>query len=324
MSTVEVVVGIDVASEHLDVMVLGAPWQAARYSNDVEGQSALATALAPLGVRLVVMEATGGYEAGSACALQAAGLPVAVINAKQARDFAKGLGRLAKTDRIDAHTLAELAAVLVRQPQASRWLRPVAEPVQQDLAALVTRRAQLVAMLVAERQRMRLSRPMVRSSLETMITTIQAQLDDVEAQMVQHVQDHFAEVDELLQSVTGIGPVASATLIAELPELGKLTRRQISALVGLAPFARDSGQQRGRRRIAGGRFDVRRLLYMVALVATRHNKVIRAFYQRLTTTGKTKKVALVACMRKLVTILNAMVRDRRPFTLGRVAVANNA
>jgi transposase len=315
MSTVAVVVGIDVASEHVDVMVLGAAWVATRYGNDVEGQAAVAEVLAPLGVQLVVMEATGGYEAALACALQAAGLPVAVINPRQARDFAKSLGRLAKTDRIDARTLADLAAVLVQQPDAARFVRPLAAAEQQDLAALVTRRRQLTAMLLAERQRLRLSRPMVRPSVETMIITIRAQLDDVEGQMVHHVEHHFAELDQLLRSVKGIGPVASATLIAELPELGALNRRQISALVGVAPFARDSGHMRGRRRIAGGRFEVRRLLYMVALVAVRHNLVLRTFYRRLVAAGKLKKVALVACMRKIVTILNAMVRDQQPFII---------
>ena len=255
----------------------------------------------------------GGYEAELACALQAAGLPVAVINPRQARDFAKTLGRLAKTDRIDARTLADLAAVLLRQPDVARWVRPVAAAEQQDLAGLVTRRRQLTAMLVAERQRLRLSRPLVRPSVEAMIVVLRAQLDDVEAQMVAHVERHHGELARLLRSVPGIGPVASATLLAELPELGMLNRRQISALIGVAPWARDSGTSRGRRRIGGGRGEVRRLLYMVALVGVRYNPVLRRFYRRLVAMGKLKKVALVACMRKLIVILNAMVRDQQPF-----------
>jgi transposase len=314
MSTTEVVVGIDVASEQLDVMVLGTGWTATRYGNDAEGHSALAAALTPLGVQLVVLEASGGYEAAVACALQAAGLPVAVINARQARDFAKTLGRLAKTDRIDARTLADLAGVLLRQPEVARWVRPLADAEQQDLAGLVTRRRQLTAMLVAERQRLRLSRPLVRPSVEAMIVALRAQLDDVEGQMVAHVAQHHGELDRLLRTVKGIGPVASATLIAEMPELGALNRRQISALIGVAPWARDSGATRGRRHISGGRGEVRRLIYMATLTAVRHNPVLRAFYQRLVAVGKLKKVALVACMRKLITIVNAMVRDRQPFT----------
>lgn len=313
MSTTEVVVGIDVASEHLDVMVLGAAWPATRYGNDADGHSGLVAALTPLGVQLVVLEASGGYEAAVACALQAVGLPVAVINARQARDFAKTLGRLAKTDRIDARTLADLAGVLLRQPEVARWVRPLPEAQQQDLAGLVTRRRQLTAMLVAERQRMRLSRPVVRPSVEAMIVVLRAQLDDVEAQMVAHVERHYGELNRLLRTVKGIGPVASATLIAEMPELGVLNRRQVSALIGVAPWARDSGTRHGRRRIGGGRGEVRRLVYMVTLAAVRHNPVLRAFYQRLVAAGKLKKVALVACMRKLITIVNAMVRDRQPF-----------
>lgn len=313
MSTTEVVVGIDVASEHLDVMVLGVAWTARRYANDADGHSGLAAVLTPLGVQLVVLEASGGYEAAVACALQAVGLPVAVINARQARDFAKTLGRLAKTDRIDARTLADLAGVLLRQPEVARWVRPLPEAQQQDLAGLVTRRRQLTAMLVAERQRMRLSRPVVRPSVEAMIVVLRAQLDDVEAQMVAHVERHYGELNRLLRTVKGIGPVASATLIAEMPELGVLNRRQVSALIGVAPWARDSGTRHGRRRIGGGRGEVRRLVYMVTLAAVRHNPVLRAFYQRLVAAGKLKKVALVACMRKLITIVNAMVRDRQPF-----------
>lgn len=313
MATADVVVGIDVAKEQLEVMVLGVAWTSTQFANDVEGHSALAAALVPLDVQLVVLEASGGYEAAAACALQAAGLSVAVINARQARDFAKCLGRLAKTDRIDARTLADLAAVLLLQPDAARYIRPLPQAEQQDLAALVTRRRQLVAMLQAERLRLPMARPQVRPSIEIMIKAIRAQLDDVEAQMQSQVQFHHATADRLLRSLKGVGPVASATLIAGLPELGTLTRRQIGALVGVVPYAHDSGTMRGRRHIAGGRADLRHLVYMVTLVAVRHNPVLKAFYQRLVAAGKKKKVALVACMRKTITILNAMVRDQRPF-----------
>lgn len=313
MSATSVVVGIDIAKAHVDVAALGAELGAQRFDNDTEGHSGLVAALQPLGVALVVMEATGGYEAPLACALQAAGLLVAVINPRQARDFAKSMGRLAKTDRIDARMLAELAAVLVRRDDLGRFLRPLPDAQQQLLAALVTRRRQLQTMLTSERQRLQIALPKVRPSIEAMIQAIRAQLDDVEGQMLVHVREHFAQLDALLRSATGIGPIASATLIADLPELGRLKRRSICALVGIAPMANDSGSSRGRRRIQGGRFDVRRVLYMAALTAARRNPVIKAFYERLIEAGKLPKVALVACMRKLLTILNAMVRTRTPW-----------
>jgi len=314
MATADVVVGIDVAKEQLEVMVLGVAWTSTQFDNDVDGHTALAAALVPLGVQLVVLEASGGYEAAAACALQGAGLSVAVINARQARDFAKCLGRLAKTDSIDAQTLADLARLLLQQPDTARWIRPLAEEQQQELAALVTRRRQLTAMLTAERQRLVAAKqPQVRTSVTAMIKAIKAQLDGVERQMQQQVRQHYRAADQLLQSMTGIGKVASATLLAGLPELGKLNRRQIAALVGVAPYAKDSGTMRGRRQIAGGRFEIRRLLYMVALVAVRRDPGLKAYYQRLVATGKKKKVALVACMRKVVTILNAMMRDQRLF-----------
>jgi transposase len=313
MSVTAVVVGVDVAKAYVDVVVLGAKLEAERFANEAEGHSALAAALQPLGVALVVMEATGGYEAALACALQAAGLAVAVINPKQGRDFAKSMGRLAKTDRIDARALAELGTVLVGRADLARFVRPLPDAQQQALAALVTRRRQLLTMLVSERQRMQLAIAVVRPSIEAMITAIRAQLDEVEGQMVRHVREHFAELDTLLRSATGIGRVTSATLIGTVPELGQLNRREIAALVGVAPMANESGTSRGRRRVQGGRFEVRRVLYMAALSAARRNPAIRVFYQRLRAMGKLPKVALVACMRKLLTILNAMARTRKPW-----------
>lgn len=313
MSASSVVVGIDVAKAHVDVSVLGASLDAQRFNNDDEAHSALAAGLKPLGVTLVVMEATGGYEAALACSLQAAGLPVAVVNPRQARDFAKSMGRLAKTDRIDARMLAEFAAVLVRRDDLASLIRPLADAQQQALAAMVTRRRQLVTMMLSERQRLQLAIAVVRPSIEAMIEAIRKQLDDVEAQMVSHVQAHYAELDKLLRSASGIGPVASATLIADLPELGKLNRREIAALVGVAPMANDSGNTKGRRRVQGGRFEIRRVLYMATLTAARHNPAIKTFYDRLLAAGKLPKVALVACMRKLLTTLNAMVKANKPW-----------
>ncbi|WP_225784848.1 IS110 family transposase [Xenophilus sp. Marseille-Q4582] len=308
MSVLSVTVGIDVAKAHVDVCVLGAKSEAQRLNNDAEGHSALAAMLLPVGVGLVVMEATGGYEAALACALQAAGLPVAVVNARQAREFAKSMGRLAKTDAVDARMLAELAAVLVRREDLERFLRPLADERQQWLAALVTRRRQLLTMMHSERQRLQITPKKLHVSIDAIVAAIKAQLDEIEAQMLTHVREHFAELDSLLQSTAGIGPVASATLIAELPELGKLNRREIAALVGVAPMANDSGSSKGRRRVQGGRFEVRRVLYMATLTATRYNPAIKTFYERLKAAGKLPKVALVACMRKLLTTLNAMAR----------------
>ena len=313
MSAFSVTVGIDVAKAHVDVFVLGASSGVQRFSNDADGHSALAAALLPLGTGLVVMEATGGYEAALACALQASGLPVAVLNPRQARDFARSMGRLAKTDAVDARMLAEMAAVLVHREDLARYLRPVANECQQWLAALVTRRRQLLAMLGSERQRLQITNRKLHPSIEAIITVIKAQLDDLETQMVGHVREHFGELDGLLQSTNGIGPVASATLIAQLPELGRLNRREIAALVGVAPMSNDSGNRKGRRRVQGGRFEIRRVLYMATLTAARYNPVIRAFYERLKAAGKLPKVALVACMRKLLTMLNAMVRTGKPW-----------
>lgn len=313
MSVSSVTVGIDVAKAHVDVWVLGASSAAQRLVNDAEGHSALAAMLQPLGVALVVMEATGGYEAALACALQAAGLPVAVVNPRQARDFAKSMGQLAKTDAVDARMLAELGSVLVRREDLQRFVRPLADERQQWLAALVTRRRQLLSMLHSERQRLQITPAKLHASIEAIVAAIKAQLDEIEAQMRTHVHEHFGPLDALLQSAAGIGPVASATLVAELPELGKLNRREIAALVGVAPMANDSGSSKGRRRVQGGRFEVRRVLYMATLAATRYNPAIRAFYERLRAAGKLPKLALVACMRKLLTTLNAMVRTGKPW-----------
>ena len=313
MSALSVTVGIDVAKAHVDVCVLGTHSDVQRFANDVDGHSALAAALQSLDVGLVVMEATGGYEAALACALQAVGLHVAVVNPRHARDFARSMGRLAKTDAVDARMLAEMAAVLVHRVDLARYLRPVADECQQWLAALVTRRRQLLAMLGSERQRLQITNRKLHPSIEAIITVIKAQLDDLETQMVGHVREHFGELDGLLQSTNGIGPVASATLIAQLPELGRLNRREIAALVGVAPMSNDSGNRKGRRRVQGGRFEIRRVLYMATLTAARYNPVIRAFYERLKAAGKLPKVALVACRRKLLTMLNAMVRTGKPW-----------
>lgn len=315
MSDELVVVGIDVSKAQLQVAAAGGRLEVRRFGNDPEGQTQLAQAIRVIAPAMVLMEASGGYEIEVACTLQAAGLPVVVINAKQAKDFARSMGQRAKTDPIDAQMLCEFASVLARRPDAERLLRPKLPAEQQDLAALVSRRRQLLSMLTAERTRLAMARSAVRSSIEVMIKAIQSQLDDVEADMAANLSERHAAIAELLQSASGIGPIACAALIADLPELGRLDRRQIAALVGVAPFPRDSGTMHGRRTIAAGRFELRRTLYMATLTATRFNPVIRAFYRRLTVAGKAHKVAMVACMRKLLTILNAMVREWTPFRL---------
>ena len=302
-----IVVGIDIAKQTFDA-ALGVTGRIETFANDDTGHDPLVARLFGLTVDLIVMEATGGLERDLACQLQAAGFAVAVVNPRQARDFAKAMGYLAKTDRIDAKALAELAQVLSRHPERDRFVSVLPPPEQQALQALVARRRQLVGMHVAEHQRLSTSHAAARKSIEAMIQAIRAQLDNVEAELARHITMHHADLAQRLASVRGVGPTTVATLIADVPELGSLSRRELSALIGVAPFNRDSGHRRGKRALFGGRGQVRRGLYMAALAAIRFNPVIRAFSDRLVLAGKPRKVAIVACMRKLLTILNAMVR----------------
>lgn len=302
-----VFIGIDVSRDTLEVgsSVRATTW---RHGNDGAGIEALTAELLALAPALVVLEATGGYEFEAACALQAAGLAVAVVNPRQARDFARAMGALAKTDSLDARMLAGFARVLHQHPERERFVKPLADAELQRLQALVVRRRQLVGMLTAERQRLRLSHASARPSLERTIEFLKAQVADIEVESAEHVRAHHAALAQALSSVKGVGPATLATLLAELPELGTLCRRRIAALVGVAPLNRDSGQMRGQRTIWGGRADVRRTLYMATLVAVRHSSVFKAFYARLVAAGKPKKVALVAAMRKLLTVLNAIAK----------------
>ena len=304
--------GVDVAKDTVELAV-GPSSSVESFANEPSGHDAIVKCLLEQEVALVVLEASGGYEFALACAVQAAGVAVAVINPRQARDFAKAMGYLAKTDAIDARMLAQLAQVIAVHPNPERFVKVLADAEQQRLQALVLRRTQLIGMLSAERQRLATSHAAARKSIERLIAAIRKQLEDIEAQLATHIERHHADVAGLLQSAGGVGPATTAVLIAELPELGTLDRRQIAALVGVAPFNRDSGKTRGKRMIGGGRAQVRRSLYMAALVATRVNPAIACFYQRLLAAGKPKKVALVACMRKLLTILNAMVRSGKPW-----------
>lgn len=304
-----VYVGIDVAKNSFEVAVTGEV-QTLSMSNEEAGHAELCQLLIPLAPRLVLLEATGGYEQNLALALAAAGLRVSVINPRQARDFARCMGRLAKTDRIDAQALRGFAALLDAQGHEPRAL---ADEQQRELTALVVRRRQLVAMLVAERQRLGVAHPKAKPSILNIMDAIAAQLHDVDAQLKVHIQAHHADLAKLLTSVKGVGPTTASTLLAQLPELGKLNCKQITSLVGLAPMNRDSGTLRGQRHIFGGRSDVRRVLYLAALVGTRFNPVLKAFYAKLLAAGKPKKVALVACMHKLLIILNAIARTNSPW-----------
>ncbi|WP_032116519.1 IS110 family transposase [Candidatus Arsenophonus nilaparvatae] len=303
-------VGIDVSKASLDIAGTNNIEQF-RVSNNPDGFDTIIYQLKKNNIALILMEATGGLEAAIACALQAEGFDVAVINPRQARDFARSMGYLAKTDRIDARVLAQMADVINRHPERSRFIQAIPDAERQILAAMVGRRRQLIAMLVAERNRMHPSHPQNRKSISNIINALENELKRIDEDMHKHITDHFNELAERLSTIKGIGMMTAATLLAEVPELGKLSRREISALVGVAPVNRDSGTMRGRRTIFGGRAGVRTSLYMAALVATRFNPVIKAFYTRLVAAGKAKKVALVACMRKLLTILNAILRKNQ-------------
>ena len=310
-------IGIDVAKADLVIAVRpsGERWSV---TNDERGVKTLVERLTREPPALIVLEATGGYEVLCVAALAAAALPVVVVNPRQVRDFAKATGQLAKTDRIDADILARFADTV--RPA----VRPLADADAQELDALLTRRRQLLEMLQAERNRLGQvfgrGKPLVKKSLKQHIAFLERELRmaDTDLGAMVRASPAWRERDDLLQSVPGVGRVLSLTMLAELPELGRLSRREIAKLVGVAPFSRDSGTQRGRRFVQGGRAAVRAVLYMGTLVATRRNAVIRAFYQRLLAAGKPKKLALVACMRKLLTILNTIARTRQPWSVNHV------
>jgi transposase len=302
-------VGIDVAKDRLEVH-LRPSGQSFAVARDGEALAGLVERLQALAPALVVMEATGGYETVVASALGAAHLPLAVVNPRQIRAFARATGRLAKTDRLDAAAIAHFAEAIRPAP------RPIAEPEALALGELVARRRQVIEMIVAETNRRRTAtqRRVIRA-IERHVALLQAELSELDSDIdgaIRNSPAWQAEAD-LLKSVPGIGPATLRTLIAELPELGKLDRRKIAALVGVAPINRDSGTLRGHRTIAGGRAAVRTALFMPTIVASRTNPVIAAYYQKLRAAGKTAKQALIACMRKLIVILNAMLRDQKPW-----------
>jgi transposase len=300
--------GIDVAKAQLDIAVRpsGERWAV---PNNTAGGATLVEQVQALHPTLMVLEATGGLERAATAALATAGLPVVVVNPRQARDFARAIGQLAKTDALDARALAHFADVIRPTP------RPLPDAQTQELRALLGRRQQLIVMRTAEQNRLAGTSGRLQTDIEAHITWLNERLatldDDIETLL--RASPLWRENDDLLQSAPGIGPVCARTLLLELPELGTLNRRQIAALVGVAPLNCDSGTLRGRRTIWGGRAHVRTVLYMGTLVATRYNPRIKAFYERLLAAGKVKKVALTACMHKFLTILNAMLKHRTPW-----------
>lgn len=305
----EFFIGIDVSKDRLDVACRGAtlgPWS---LPNSEAGLATLLEKLEGRKPACILLEASGRMEALAVTTLLSAALPVVVINPRQVRDFARSRNTLAKTDRIDAEVLAHFAEA--HRPQ----VRPLPDQKQQELDALLARRRQIVEMLAAEKNRLQQAPHNVRADIGLHVDFLQARMQEIEAGMRALVQENASwnAKDHLLRSVPGVGPVFSLTLLASLPELGELSRQKISALTGVAPYNRDSGRKKGRRVVRGGRADVRAVLYMATLAATRYNPAIRAFYTRLLAKGKPKKVALVACARKLLTILNSILRHQTPW-----------
>ncbi len=302
-SEAPVFVGIDVSKAWVDVAVrpTGEAW---RVDQDQEGGEALVLRLQAMSPQCIVMEATGGYEAPIVAALGAAGLPVAVVNPRQVRDFARSQGKLAKTDRLDAAVIAHFGQASGVTGQALR------SPEARALEGLVARRRQIIQMRTAEQQRRQRALPVVREGIEEVIALLNRQVKEIDDELGRRLRESplWREREDLLRSVPGIGPATVFSLLAELPELGSLDRREAAAVVGVAPLNRDSGKHRGSRRCWGGRGHVRAALYMAALVGVRYNPTLKEFYERLLRAGKPKKVALTACMRKLLTILNAMLK----------------
>jgi transposase len=311
-------VGIDVSKNTLDLALHGElkTWN---FTNDQPGIEKVVKLLKSLSPVLVVLEATGNYEFPMVAELGVGGVPTVVVNPRQIRDFARSAGVLAKTDTLDARVIARFAATMQPAP------RPIPAKEAQELRAIVARRRQVVEMLTAEKNRLGNAIKAVKPRIQAHIVWLEKELDDINTSLRQKVKDSpvWQEKDKILQSVPGVGPTLSTTLLAELPELGNLNRKQVAALVGVAPLNRDSGMMRGKRTSWGGRKTVRKALYMATLTATRFNPLIKRFYERLCKAGKVKKVALTACMHKLLTILNVMIRNHTCWQSGTVCITSN-
>jgi len=306
--TLEEYVGIDVAKDKLDMAVLGQK-ATSEVFNTKRGITAVVKKMCQLNPKLIVVEATGGYEEALVLALYEAGMPVALVSPQRVRQYAKARGLLAKTDKLDAQNLAEYGKHI--QPR----LFVAKSEEGRRLSAIIGRRRQLADMQKAEKNRLRTAYLEMKSSIQTVIDCLEAEIERLDEEIRNFMNEHenFKEQEELLRSAKSIGPVTAATLLADLPELGKLDRKQIAALVGVAPINQDSGKKRGYRKTKGGRPEVRSVLYMSALSGIRYNPIIQAQYDQLVKRGKEKKVAITACMRKMLTILNAMMRDQQPF-----------
>lgn len=305
-----VFVGIDVSKDWLEV-ALGERAQTMRFANDDKGISALVASLQalPSGVALVLLEATGGLERLAAASLCIKGFAVVVVNPRQAHDFGKAMGLLAKTDAIDARMLAQFARTLHCSERREKMLYKLPTEQQDELQGMITRRAQLVGMRVAEDNRLHTAHPKQRKGIRLVIKVLDRQIGQLDDDIGGHLKEHFDAKLKLLRGLKGVGPNTQAVLMAALPELGSLNRREIAKLVGIAPLARDSGRHKGRRTTWGGRAVVRHAIYMATLSAVRWDPVLKAFYERLCAAGKPRKVALVACMRKLLTIINAVIKS---------------
>lgn len=305
----DITIGIDVSKARLDVAARPGN-ETAFFTNDEPGCRDLVSLLKRMTPKLIVLEATGGLENLVASMLVAEGLPVVVINPRQIRDFAKATGKLAKTDRLDAQIIAHFGEAIKPEP------RPFKDEEGQALTALMTRRRQIIDMITAEKNRLSSSHASVKKDIRETIQWLESRLKDIDSDLSKLIAENvvWQEKSKLLTTCKGIGPVSSTTVLGSLPELGTLNRREISALVGVCPFNRDSGKMRGKRTIFGGRANVRAVLYMATLSAIRFNPPIKQFYDRLVKTGKLHKVAMVACMRKLLTVLNAMLKTMTPWT----------
>ena len=307
-------VGIDVSKDSLE-LAMDEKGKTQCLSNNEDGINKLLAAIksADGNVGAVVLEATGGFERLSAVALCRAGLPVMVVNPRQARDFAKAMGYLAKTDAIDARVLSHFACMLYQSDRRERLLMKLPDANQEALQGLVTRRKQLIQMVVAEENRLALSNKRQRKSIETVLKLLKKELAIIDHDIDDQLKEHFAEKIALFKGFKGVGVGTQASLMAALPELGSLSHEQVGKLVGVAPLNCDSGKHKGKRITWGGRADVRSMLYMATMSAIRFNAVIKPFYERLLAKGKPKKVAIVACMHKILTILNAIVKSNKPW-----------
>ena len=317
MSSEQVFIGIDVSKTTLDVAVRG-ELGVQQFANTEPGIGALAASVAAQqeGVAVILMEATGGLEQPAAAALCLAGYPVMVVNPRQAHDFTKALGYLSKTDRTDAQALAQFACTLHSSPKRDKLLMKLATVEQEMLSALVTRRSQLVGMRVAESNRLGASRTVQRKSIQAVLKVLDAQIKALDRDIGGQLGAHFRDKLDLLKGLKGVGIGTQAALMASLPELGSLNAKEIGKLAGVAPLNRDSGKMKGKRSTWGGRGDVRSALYMACLSAVKYDPVIKAFYERLCAAGKPAKVALVACMHKLLTIMNAILKSGKPWQPG--------